>query len=246
MPRIDFYRDRVCLNVEANSLENAREVVKAAGSHVLIGILSANYPDVASAARDMQLYQKETEDRLSVGLGAGNPRQCFIVAELAAKLHPAHINQVFSCVGRTRALLGEEEGWVNALVAPSGTVGLVNVATGPLSSQCGKALIPVETAIAMVREMGGNSLKFFPMGGLQHEEEFRYVARACAEAHFALEPTGGITLENFRSVLGIALEEQVPQIIPHVYSSIIDKATGATKVQDVRDLFAIVQELVDR
>lgn len=244
MHRIDFYKDRVCLNVEAHSLENAREVVEAAEGHVLIGILSANYPDVASAAREMQSYQKATEDRLSVGLGAGNPRQCYVVAELAAKLHPAHINQVFSGVGRTRAALNEEEGWINALVSPSGTVGLVDIATGPLSSQQEKAPIPVRTAIAMVQEMGGNSLKFFPMGGLKHEEELRYVARECAEAHFALEPTGGIDLENFRSILGIALEEQVPQIIPHVYSSIIDKATGATKVEDVRKLFATVREML--
>ncbi len=246
MPRIDFYNDRVCLNVEAHSLENAREIVEAAEGHVLIGILSANYPDVASAVREMRSYQKETGDRLSVGLGAGNPRQCYAVSEIAAELHPAHINQVFSCVGRTRAALNEEEGWINALVSPSGTVGLVNIATGPISSQREKALIPVGTAIAMVQEMGGNSLKFFPMGGLGHKEEFRYVARECAQAHFALEPTGGIDPENFRSILGIALEEQVPEIIPHVYSSIIEKTTGNTKTEDVRKLFAIIREMLDR
>ena len=40
--------------------------------------------------------------------------------------------------------------------------------------------------------MGGNSLKYFPMKGLAHEEEYRAVAKACAEEGFALEPTGGI------------------------------------------------------
>lgn len=245
MHRLNFYKDRICLNVLANSLENAKEIISAAEGYVVVGVLSANYPDVELAIKDMRLYQEATIDRLSVALGAGNPKQCYAVAKIATNLHPAHINQVFSYVGSTRTALNEEESWINALVSPSGTKGLVNISTGPMSSTEEKALIPVRTAIAMIQEMGGNSIKFFPMGGLKYEEEFRYVARECGKANFALEPTGGIDLNNFKSILEIAIEERVPKIIPHVYSSIIDKETGNTKVGGIKKLLEIVKELLD-
>ncbi|MDI5754392.1 KDGP aldolase, partial [Salmonella enterica subsp. enterica serovar Montevideo] len=41
-----------------------------------------------------------------------------------------------------------------------------------------------------------------------------------------LEPTGGIDLENFAEILHIALDAGVSKIIPHIYSSIIDKVSG--------------------
>lgn len=50
----NFYRDRVCLNVLAGSKDNAREIYDAAEGHVLVGVLSKNYPDVASAVADMR------------------------------------------------------------------------------------------------------------------------------------------------------------------------------------------------
>ena len=78
------------------------------------------------------------------------------------------------------------------------------------------------------------------MKGLAHEEEYRAVAKVCAEEGFALEPTGGIDKENFETIVRIALEANVEQVIPHVYSSIIDKETG-NKVEDVRELLAVVK-----
>ncbi|VEB92953.1 Protein of uncharacterised function (DUF1341) [Citrobacter koseri] len=48
----NFYRDRVCLNVLAGSKENAREIYAAAEGHVLVGVLSKNYPDVDSAVAE--------------------------------------------------------------------------------------------------------------------------------------------------------------------------------------------------
>lgn len=244
MSRISFYKDRICLNVLAGSLENAKKIVEAAEGYAAIGILSSSYPDVSSAVVDMQRYQEITQDRLSVGLGGGNPKQCYAVAELSAILKPAHVNQVFALVGSTRTAVAESDSWINAMIAPSGTPGLVCISTGPKSSAEEKALIPVATAVAMIQEMGGNSIKFFPMGGLKTKEEYRAVARACAHAGLALEPTGGIDLANFKEIMQIALEEQVQQIIPHVYSSIIDSVTGNTRIEDVRTLLAMVKELI--
>ncbi|MNJ75179.1 hypothetical protein D3C77_722280 [compost metagenome] len=83
------------------------------------------------------------------------------------------------------------------------------------------------------------------MQGLSREDEFRAIAKACAEEEFALEPTGGIDMDNFEAILRIALEAGVQQVIPHVYSSIIDKATGKTNARDVRELLAIMKKLAD-
>uniref|UniRef100_UPI00255199DD KDGP aldolase n=1 Tax=Serratia ureilytica TaxID=300181 RepID=UPI00255199DD len=46
----NYYRDRVCLNVLAGSKANAQDIYAAAEGHVLVGVLSKNYPDVDSAA----------------------------------------------------------------------------------------------------------------------------------------------------------------------------------------------------
>ena len=147
-------------------------------------------------------------------------------------------------MGYTRANVGNDEAHINSLVSPCGTPGFVKISTGPLSKECEPALVPVDTAIAMIKEMGGNSVKFFPMGGLKCQEELKAVAEACARNHFVMEPTGGIDLENFREIMQIILDAGVEKIIPHVYSSIIDKESRNTRIEDVKKLLAIVKELV--
>ncbi len=120
----------------------------------------------------------------------------------------------------------------------------MKISTGPLSKDCEPALVPVDTAIAMIREMGGNSVKFFPMGGLKCKEELKAVAEACAQNEFVMEPTGGIALDNFREIMEIILGAGVQKVIPHVYSSIIDKESGDTRTGDVKRLLGIVREVV--
>lgn len=242
-----FYKNRVALNVLANSVENAKEVFEAAEGYVLVGVLSKDYSTVEEAVTAMKIYGKEIEEAVSIGLGAGDNRQAAVVAEIAKYYPGSHINQVFPSVGATRANLGETDSWINSLVSPTGRVGYVNISTGRVSAaQDEHAIVPVKTAIALVRDMGGNALKYFPMNGLSTEDEFRAVAQACGEEGFALEPTGGIDKENFETILRIALEANVPKIIPHVYSSIIDKNTRKTKVEDVCELLETIKKLVDQ
>ncbi|ALB69355.1 KDGP aldolase family protein [Cronobacter muytjensii] len=240
----NFYRDRVCLNVLAGSKENASAVYEAAEGHVLVGVLSKNYPDVASAVADMRDYAARIDNALSVGLGAGDPNQSAMVSAIARELQPQHVNQVFTGVGASRALLGQNETVVNGLVSPTGTPGQVKISTGPLSSAAPGGIVPVETAIALLKDMGGSSIKYFPMGGLACREEYQAVAQACARHDFWLEPTGGIDLDNFTEILRIALEAGVSKVIPHIYSSIIDSASGDTRPQDVRRLLAMTREQV--
>ncbi|WP_279051369.1 2-dehydro-3-deoxy-phosphogluconate aldolase [Cedecea davisae] len=240
----NFYRDRVCLNVLAGSKENAKDIYQAAEGHVLVGVLSKNYPDVPSAVADMRDYAALIDNALSVGLGAGDPNQSAMVSEISGQIQPQHVNQVFTGVGTSRALLGQNESVVNGLVSPTGTVGMVKISTGPLSSGAADGIVPVETAIALLKDMGGSSIKYFPMGGLECRAEYQAVAEACAKHDFWLEPTGGIDLENFEEILKIALDAGVSKVIPHIYSSIIDKASGNTRPADVAMLLAMTKKLV--
>ncbi len=228
----------------AGSKQNASDIYDAAEGHVLVGVLSKNYPDVATAVAEMRDYAARIDNALSVGLGAGDPNQSAMVSAIAREVQPQHVNQVFTGVATSRALLGQNETVVNGLVSPTGTPGLVKISTGPQSSQAADGIVPVETAIALLKDMGGSSIKYFPMGGLACREEFTAVAQACAKHDFWLEPTGGIDLENFSAILQIALDAGVSKIIPHIYSSIIDKASGDTRPTDVRQLLAMTKALV--
>ncbi|WP_318444978.1 2-dehydro-3-deoxy-phosphogluconate aldolase [Photobacterium leiognathi] len=239
-----FYKNRVCLNVLAGSIDNAAEIYDAAEGHVLVGVLSKNYPDVQTAVEEMKKYSDKINNAVSVGLGAGDPNQSMMVSLISQHIQPQHINQVFTGVATSRALVGQDQSIVNGLISPTGTVGVVKISTGPLSSCNKEAIVPVESAIAMLKDMGGSSVKYFPMGGLETREEFAYVAKACAEQDFWLEPTGGIDLENFEEIMQIALDAGVTKIIPHIYSSIIDKETGNTRPEDVRTLLEMTKNLL--
>lgn len=236
-----YLEDRLCLNVLANSVENAKACYEAADGHVVLGVLSKNYATDEAAIEDMKKYADATNNALSVGLGAGDPNQSQMVSRISKELQPQHVNQVFTGVGTSRALLGQTETVVNGLVSPTGKVGYVNIATGPLSSQAPAGEVPIETAIKLLQDMGGSSIKYFPMKGLAHKEEYIAVAEACAKYDFYLEPTGGIDLENFEEIVQIAVDAGVKKIIPHVYSSIIDKETGDTRPEDVKALLDMMK-----
>ncbi len=241
----NFYKGKVCLNVLGNSLKNATEIYEAAEGYVVVGLLSKNYPDVKTAIEDMRKYQTAINNAVSVGLGAGDPNQCYMVSEISKQIHPQHINQVFPYVGNTRGELGQQDTFINGLVSPCGKVGYVNISTGPNSSKSEPAIVSIETAIEMMKDMGGSSIKYFPMGGLKTRDEYKAVALACAAHDFALEPTGGIDLDNFKEIVKIALDAGVKKVIPHVYTSIVDKETGDTKIEDIKTLLKIMKELVD-
>lgn len=241
-----FYNDIICLNVLASDQENAKEIVEATEGHVVVGLLSANYETTELAVGDMKAYDKKIGGAVSVGLGAGNPKQWKMVADICRDYEPEHVNQVFTAVGQTRSSVNNAETFINCLVNPVNEIGYVNIATGPLSSNTEQVKAPVKSAIAMIRDMGGNSIKFFPMNGLEMIEQYKSIAKACAEENFALEPTGGLDLDNFEEIVTIALEAGVKKIIPHVYSSIIDAKTGKTKIEDVRTIYEIMKQLGDK
>ncbi|WP_232225547.1 2-dehydro-3-deoxy-phosphogluconate aldolase [Oceanobacillus manasiensis] len=239
-----FYKEKICLNVLAGSKENAADICEATDGNVLIGLLSRDYQSNEEAVSAMREYAKVTGNRISIGLGAGDPSQAKNVENIAGLVQPQHVNQVFTNVGATRSLLGQESTIINSLVSPSGKKGFVKVNTGAISSELTPAIVPVETAIGMIKDAGGNSLKYFPMNGLEKMEEYSVVAAKCAEQDFILEPTGGIGLDNLGEILQVALREGVPKVIPHIYSSIIDKETKLTKIEDVKKAMNIIEQIL--
>ena len=89
----NYLKDQICLNVLANSLQNAKECYEAAEGHILLGVLSKNYPNDEAAIKEMKQYQEATNNALSIGLGAGDPNQSQMVTRLAKVLQPQHVNQ---------------------------------------------------------------------------------------------------------------------------------------------------------
>jgi len=244
MKKISFYKNQVSLNVLALNIENALDIVKATDGNVVVGVLSKDFSNDELALKTMRQWQEKTNDKISIGLGNGDANQSYMVARLVKKLKPAHANQVFTGVGLTNDSFGANQTFINCLVSPTGIVGKVKISTGPISQTQTDAIVDINTAIAMIKDMGGDSIKFFPMKGLTHLDEYVAVAKACAENNFALEPTGGIDLNNFEQILQIAVDQKVPLIIPHVYGSIIDKETGLTKIEDVEKLYQIIKKVV--
>lgn len=167
----NYLKDKICLNVLANSVENAKECYEAAEGHIVLGVLSKNFSDDETAIAEMKKYQQATNNALSIGLGAGDPNQSQMVTRLAEVLQPQHVNQVFTGVGASRAVLKQTETVINGLVSPTGKEGYVNIATGPLSSQGPAGVVTLETAIRLLKDMGGSSIKYFPMKGLVHIKE---------------------------------------------------------------------------
>lgn len=247
MQQINFYRQRVAINVLAKDIANAREVYDAAEGHAVIGVLSAQFASVERGVDEVTRWTAAVPS-ISVGLGAGDPAQFYKAAMIAASVHPAHVNQTFTGCGFAAGALAATRGAstrINALVSPTGTPGKVLISTGVSSAQGVPARVSCDAAIRMIQDMGGHAAKFFPMGGTASLSELQALALSAAQNGMTLiEPTGGIDLDNFGLILHTCLQAGVPQVMPHVYSSIIDADSGNTRPQDVATLLEIVKQLL--
>lgn len=247
MGKVRFYKDRVAVNLLAGSLENAKEINDALDSHAIIGVLSKNFDDVESGVAHVEKYMKEL-GVVSVGLGAGDPKQWNKAMKIAGETKPGHVNQVFTTAPCTKGYLigkGDDDTIVNALISPTDDVNKVKISTGPYSADAQEAIVDVNTALMMLKDSGVDSIKFFHMKGNKYIENLKVVAKASVEIGIpVIEPTGGITVENFEEILKVCIDAGCQKIIPHVYSSIIDKETGMTEVDKVKEIYEIVKKLV--
>lgn len=245
--RIDFYKNKVAVNLLAKDLDNAVAVMDALDGYGLVGVLSKNYPTVESCVDTVKEYLKHMKN-VSVGLGGGDPRQWKMAAEVAALTNPGHVNQTFTGAMYTEGLLqgsGCTETVTNCMMYPTGIAGMVQISTGPVSDGEYRAKVSVEEAVCLMKDLNLPSIKFFDMHGLEHIEELKVLARACVKHGIPiLEPTGGITIENIGEIVAVCLEAGIERIIPHIYSSIIDKESGLTNIDLVKQTFERIKKVM--
>ncbi|MEN8113933.1 MAG: KDGP aldolase [Actinomycetota bacterium] len=225
MPSDLFSRPRVVmLNIKAASVDAAAMAAQTYGDDVVIGVVARDFdtPKDAAAFVD-QLHERGVH--VSAGLGDGAADQWERALDVALLSHPVHLNQVFPAAALSQAKLNDAGAptVVNALVQPSGTPGVVRVATGPRSQFDEGGDLSVEAALDMMSEMDVLSLKFHPLQGTSRLDELAEVAAATAERDMMLEPTGGITPENLEEVLAVCLGAGVNRVMPHLYSSVADE-----------------------
>jgi len=247
LERLNFYKDKVMINLLARDLDNAMAVAEALDGHVLVGVLTKNYPTVEACVADVRAYMEKLTN-VSVGLGAGDPRQWKMVAEVAALTDPGHANEVFTgamyCQGALAAA-GCTHTVVNCLMSPTGTPGKVKISTGPVSSQGRDLIVGVEDAMALMKDLGLPSIKFYDIHGAAHLEELKAVAEAAVKAGIPImEPTGGISPDNVREIVKVCCDAGCRYIIPHIYTSIIDKETRLTSVELAAKAFAEVKAVI--
>ncbi|RNB84239.1 oxo-acid lyase [Brevibacillus nitrificans] len=232
------------LNVLAKDVENAKQINTLAQGRVLIGVMVKGFATVEAAVRAVQQYQ-QAGIPVSVGLGAGDPAQWKKVAQVAIQKEPDHVNQVFPAAGYTLGALqaiGNSHTLVNALITPSNQAGKVQVTTGPESEKVAEVL-SCEAAAAMLAEIGVHSVKFYPVNGMEKLDEIKAMARAAVRFGIPVfEPTGGIDATSIRPIVEVCLEAGVQQVIPHIYTSIVDKTTGLTRLEQVEELLAAVDK----
>jgi len=244
--KFNFINNKVIINCMAKDIKNAQEILTAAEGHVAIGLLSTRFPTTEENIIEVREFMK-TIPLISVGLGGGSPKQWQMAARIAASTDPGHVNQVFPAAGYTKGLL---EGnncrntVVNALISPTGNVGKVKINTG-LYSQVNTEEIDLNTALLMMKDIGLQSVKFFNMKGLRSLDELKRVAQGCKDVGIdMIEPTGGLNPDNLQEILETCLSSGVKYIMPHVYSSIIDKTTGRTKPEEVSKIINMIKKLV--
>ncbi|MDO3409779.1 KDGP aldolase [Saccharibacillus sp. CPCC 101409] len=230
----------VKLNVLARDAANAAEVSAAAGGRVYIGVMVKHFATNDEAAGRVRELQ-QAGIPVSVGLGGGDPAMWSRVVDVAAQTRPEHVNQVFPAAGYTLGALraaGSGHTLVNALVTPSGTPGRVRIATGPQSGAYREDLT-CDAAAAMLAELGVHSVKLYPIDGTDRLDEVAEMVKASVRQGIALfEPTGGIDARSIGRIVEVCAEHGAQTIVPHIYTSIIDPATGLTRISDIEELIA--------
>jgi 2-dehydro-3-deoxy-phosphogluconate aldolase len=216
---------KVLLNIQADRLDSSLAAKELMGASVLVGVMARDYPRLEDGAAYIEQLHNHGV-LVSAGLGDGSADQWHNALQLALRTKPAHLNQIFPAAALSAyALRAQGIGTiVNAMIRPTGTPGRVVIGTGPLS-QAAEAVVSAEAAMAMMKEMGVESVKFYPIEGTKRLEELRAVARAAAAKGMMLEPTGGITPDNVAEIVSVCLEAGVKHVMPHLYGSLKNPET---------------------
>jgi len=113
---------------------------------------------------------------------------------------------------------------------------MVYISTGEVS-QHKKEAISCEAAAKIMADIGLNSVKFYPVKGLERIDHIKAMAEAAVKEGIEIfEPTGSLDLENVHEIVKVCLNAGVKTVIPHLYTSLVDKETGETKPAYIEEL----------
>ena len=192
----NYYRDRVCLNVLAGSKENAVDIYEAAEGHVLVGVLSKNYPDIPRRRRHAglrQAYRQRPLHRAGAVIRA-SPPWWRAGPPVAAPARQSGCSPGSGQPGAARS--GLRPPLVNGLVSPPAPRHGEDLPLAPSSSSL-DGIVPIDTAIALLMDMGRQLGKFFPWGSACRAE-YQAAAEACARHGFGWSLPAASILENSR------------------------------------------------
>lgn len=233
-------KTKVIFNVLAKDLENAKAISAFDPQRVLVGVMVKNFATDEDAVARVKSYM-ECGIRTSVGLGAGDPAMWQRVADVSAVCKPDHVNQVFPAAGYTKGRLEGVgcDALINSLLEPADQPGMVYVTTGAVS-QYKKEAITCEAAAKLMADVGLPSVKFYPIEGVKKLDHVRAMVRAAVkEGITTFEPTGGIGMDNVYEIVKVCIEEGAETVIPHLYTSLVDKETKETKPEYLEELLGI-------
>lgn len=101
--------------------------------------------------------------------------------------------------------------------------------------------VSCDLAAAMLAEIGVESVKFYPIEEKKRLDEMAEMVKAAVRHQIRIfEPTGGIDLDSLPDLVKVCAQHGAERIIPHIYTSIVDRETGRTRVEDVKALFQSV------
>lgn len=232
---------RVLFNVLAKDLDNAVEISKFDSERTLVGVMVKNFATDEEAIARVEEYKKN-KVIASVGLGAGDPAMWKRVADVSVHTCPYHINQVYPASGYTMGRLQEVHNGdfiVNSLIQPTGQAGMVYVGTGALS-QSKRDAVSTEMAAKMMADIGLPSVKFYSIDGLKRKDELKAMVKAAVNEGITIfEPTGGIDMDNVHEIVQICIDGGATTVIPHLYTSLVDKETQRTKPEFLQKLVSM-------
>ncbi|MXQ52537.1 KDGP aldolase [Shimazuella alba] len=224
-------------NFLAKDAKNLQDVLEAGKGYIIPGITAADH-DVEAAVQKIHQFKKMI-DIVSVGLGGnGNIDNWKKALEIAVRSEAGHVNQPFETASFAMGFIAgqqKESQWVNALVAPSGKVGTVRLASGKE--------VNTEWLVEMIKELGIPSIKLMPVNGLMHLEELIHLTQVAAKKGIrAIEPAGGISKDNIKEIVNGVKNTGIELFIPHIFGSTIHPTTKETIPEEVATILEKASE----
>jgi len=238
---------KVLLLVPARDAGNAAEVMSTLDGAGLVALIAKTFADARVLAEEVR-KAKQRVGLVSIALGDADNTQSDKVIAAALESRPAHINLPYlrACYakGTFDGLQGDRGMVVNALVTSTAEPNLVSLSTetAPDADETHDIRIRTRDAALILKELHFETIKTqFGPNGLDLGWPQSAAKAACEAGLDLIEPSSKITFENIADVVRACLKGGVSYVMPHIFTALIDKETGATRPEAVADLVALLK-----